>query len=132
MQVILLGQPELDTRLASPKLRQIRQRIVIPHRLQPLDRRDVEIYIDRRVRVAGWYAGELFRPSALRLLHWASRGYPRLVNVLAHKALMAAFADQSVCVLRRHVTRAVADTDDARGRRMSSLRRRISERTLSP
>jgi MSHA biogenesis protein MshM len=116
VQIVLLAQPELDARLARPKLRQLRQRIVVRHELRPLRQEEVEFYVDRRLRRAGGRGERLFEESALRALRRASRGVPRLVNVLAHKALLAACAEGSLGVKRAHVARAIADTPDARRR----------------
>ena len=125
LQLVLFGQPELDARLARRELRQIRQRITLPHRLGALDRAEVEAYVTHRLRVAGCVRSDLFSPGALGLLHHASRGYPRLVNVLGHKALMSAYGRGSERVVRRHLKRAVEDTEDARSSLAGSIRRSI-------
>jgi MSHA biogenesis protein MshM len=113
MLVVLFGQPELDRRLAHPHLRQLRQRILFSHRLQPLGRADLRAYLDHRLRVAGHRGDTLFSPRALRRLHRASRGIPRLVNVLCHKALLAAYGRGDRIIDHRHMRRAIADTEDA-------------------
>jgi MSHA biogenesis protein MshM len=113
LQLVLFGQPELDARLARPELRQLRQRITLPHRLQGLQRSEVETYVEQRLRLAGAVHGDLFSRGALGLLHRASRGIPRLVNVLAHKSLMSAFGAGRGHVQRRDAQRAVEDTEDA-------------------
>ena len=114
MTVVLFGQPELDQRLATQGLRQLRNRIGLAYRLRPLDRGAVEQYVVHRLRIAGApRADTLFRPRALRALHRASRGLPRLINILAHKSLLAAFGRQQAVVDRDHVRRAAADTEDA-------------------
>jgi MSHA biogenesis protein MshM len=117
LQVVVLGQPELDARLARPRLRQVRQRIVVRHALRPLGRHEIGIYVDRRLRLAGWSGGALFEDAALRALGRASRGVPRLINVLAHKSLLAGFGEGAWALSRRHVARAIADTPDALPRR---------------
>ena len=113
MQVVLFGQPELDRRLAGNHLRQLRQRILFSHRLQPLEHAGLRAYIEHRLRIAGWRGGPLFTPRALRRLHRASRGIPRLVNVLCHKALLAAYGRGDRVVDHRHLQRAILDTEDA-------------------
>ncbi len=115
LQVVLVGQPELDRHLAQPSLRQLRQRIAFSHRLKPIDRRELRSYITRRLAVAGYRGGELFGPSATTSLHRASRGIPRLVNTLCHKSLMLAYSRGDTFVSSRHVRRAAADTTEARG-----------------
>ena len=113
MQVVLFGQPELDRRLAGNQLRQLRQRILFSHRLQPLGHAELRAYLEHRLRVAGWRGGPLFTPRALRRLHRASRGIPRLVNVLCHKTLLAAYGRGDSVVDHRHLQRAILDTEDA-------------------
>jgi MSHA biogenesis protein MshM len=113
MQVVLFGQPELDRRLAHDHLRQLRQRILFSHCLQPLDPVALGDYLRHRLRVAGYRGEALFTPKALRQLHRASRGIPRLVNVLCHKSLLAAYGRGDRRIDHHHVERAVRDTEDA-------------------
>lgn len=111
LQVVLFGQPELDQRLSRYASRPLNQRITFSYHLQPLDRRGVGAYVRHRLNGAG-YAGEaLFTRGAVRTLHRASRGIPRLVNILCHKALMAVFGQGRRVVERRHVRQAVRDTE---------------------
>ena len=91
LQVVLFGQPELDARLATPSIRQLRQRISFACQLRPLDVTEVDYYLAHRLTVAGYRGPRLFAPGAVRMLHRRAQGVPRLVNILAHKALMAAF-----------------------------------------
>ncbi|MCP1728094.1 MSHA biogenesis protein MshM [Natronospira proteinivora] len=111
IQVVLFGQPELEERLARPSVRQLRQRITFSYRLLPLDRDTVEDYVRHRLRVAGYRGAPLFTRPARRALFRRSEGTPRLVNVLAHKALMAAWGEGSDQVEGRHVRRAADDTE---------------------
>lgn len=91
LQVILLGQPELREILAKPELRQLSQRIIARFHLGPLTRADVAAYINHRLAVAG--AREpLFPPSAINTLFLLSRGIPRLLNIIADRALLGAYA----------------------------------------
>lgn len=117
LQVVLFGQPELDRRLQQPHLRQLRQRILFGYRLQPLTRDDLAVYVQHRLLVAGYRGVPLFTARALKQLHRDSRGIPRLVNVLAHKAMLCAFGRGDRHVDLMHVRRASADTDDIRPRR---------------
>ena len=117
LQVVLFGQPELDTRLAQAKLRQLRQRIVFSYRLCPLDRDTVGRYVAHRMQVAGYRGPLLFTNKAIRQLHRSSRGIPRLVNLLCHKSLMAAYGRGSATVRPSHIACAAMDTEDvARGK----------------
>ena len=113
LQVVLFGQPELDKVLDDPSIRQLRQRITFSYDLQPLNREGVEEYIQHRLTVAGYDGPKVFEPKALDELARASRGVPRLINILAHKALMAAFGEGELRVSRKHAKAAIADTDDA-------------------
>jgi MSHA biogenesis protein MshM len=117
MQVVLFGQPELDTRLARRSLRQLRQRIAFSYRLHPLSRRTLGEYVQHRLQVAGHPGPALFSRAAIRRLQRGSRGIPRLVNLLCHKALMAAYGAGDSSVGVRHVGRAAADTEDVRQRK---------------
>ncbi len=112
MQVVLFGQPELDTRLAEHGLRQLRQRITFSYRLRPLTRREVARYVDFRLTRAGRQA-PLFSVWALRALAGASGGVPRLVNILAHKAMLLAYGQGQDRVGWRQVRAAVRDTEHA-------------------
>lgn len=114
LQVVMFGQPELDQRLAEPNLRQLRQRVSFAYSLHPLTRDSMGPYIEHRLRAAGLRGAPPFSAGAQRALFRGSRGVPRLVNILAHKSLMAAFGQGLYQVSARHVRRAVADTDDAR------------------
>lgn len=114
LHIVLFGQPELDDRLAAYALRQLRQRIVFSYRLPALSRSEVAAYIDHRLRAAGYRRRRLFASRALHRLWFASRGIPRLVNILAHKAMLAAYGQGEDSVRLRHVRSAVADTADAR------------------
>lgn len=119
LQLVLFGQPELDNRLSHPSIRQLKQRISFSARLEPLTREEVQAYIRHRLRVAGNAEGNLFAAAAIRQLHTCARGTPRLINILAHKAMLAAFGEGQRTITRRHVQLAAADTEstrDSRGR----------------
>ena len=111
LQVILFGQPELDRRLEEPSIRQLRQRITFSSKLQPLSLAEVEYYLAHRLSIAGYRGGRLFSARAIKVLYQVSRGIPRLVNILAHKSLMAAFGEGLHYVEHRHVWSAVEDTE---------------------
>lgn len=111
MQVVLFGQPELDDKLAMPNLRQLRQRISFHYRLGTLSRDELRLYLDHRLRVAGYRGSDVFTRGAVAVLHRASGGTPRLVNILAHKSLLAVFGAGAARVEARHVRDAARDTD---------------------
>jgi MSHA biogenesis protein MshM len=117
LQVVLAGQPELDARLARRAFRQLKQRIVFSYRLRPLDRKTLRDYVHHRLHVAGYHGPALYTPRTLRRLHRASQGIPRLVNLLCHKSLMAAYGCGAHSVAGGHLKRAIHDTRDAPVRR---------------
>jgi len=114
LQVVLFGQPELDVVLGKESLRQLRQRITFQYQLSALDRQSVSQYLRHRLAQAGYNGGELFAPGALKLITRSSGGIPRLVNVLAHKAMLAAWGQGARQVSRSHVLSAIRDTESAR------------------
>lgn len=116
IQIVLFGQPELDDKLALPSARQLRQRIVFHYHLPPLQRRELRAYLDHRLRVAGYRGERMFSRLALSALYRHSGGRPRLVNILAHKGLLAAFGEGCDRIGLRHVRAAVRDTEAAFGR----------------
>jgi len=113
LQVILFGQPELDLRLADPKLRQLRQRITFSYQLRALSEKEIEHYISERLRQAGYRGARLFNPGVCRKISQASRGIPRLINILAHKILILSYGEQHYKITNKLVKEAVADTEDA-------------------
>ena len=113
MQVVLFGQPELDRKLASDSVRQLRQRITFQYTLKALSRPEVADYAAHRLTIAGYSGPALFTNAALKALHLASRGVPRLVNILAHKALLVVYGEGGRRVERGHVLSAVEDTPAA-------------------
>lgn len=114
IQIVLFGQPELDEKLALPSVRQLRQRIVFHYRMPGLKRAELGAYLEHRLRVAGYHGGRLFSGPARRALFRHSGGMPRLVNILAHKSLLAAFGEGDDLVRLRHVRGAARDTEGAR------------------
>lgn len=117
LHIVLFGQPELDEQLAQPQARQLRQRITFTYQLRPLDRSAVDRYLHHRLARAGACTDVRFPRRAVRLLHRASGGTPRLLNILAHKSLMAAYGEGSPAPRLRHVRRAIADTEGVKLRR---------------
>lgn len=111
LQLVLFGQPELDEKLANPSVRQLRQRIAFHYRLRGLKRGELDHYLSHRLRVAGHRGNRVFSLASMRLLHRASGGTPRLVNILAHKAMLSAYGEGGREVLSRHVRAAARDTE---------------------
>ena len=117
LQIVLFGQPELDDRLDKPELRQLRQRIGVRWQLAPLSSEEATEYVLHRLQVAAGHKGKVFSAGALRELRRRSRGVPRLVNLLADRALLAGYAEGSQQVERAHVGRAAREILSARDRR---------------
>jgi MSHA biogenesis protein MshM len=116
LQVVLFGQPELDAKLARQDLRQLTQRIAFHYRMDRLQADELERYVTHRLQVAGYSGahGPLFDTGALQQLARGTQGVPRLVNVIAHKALLLAFGEGALRVSKRHVSAAAKDTPHAR------------------
>ncbi|HEX8606437.1 MAG TPA: AAA family ATPase [Pseudoduganella sp.] len=114
LQIVLFGQPELNAHLASPQIRQLAQRITFHYHLGGLTRDDLDYYLAHRLRVAGFDGARLFSGRAVRRIWRATGGIPRLVNIVAHKALMLAYGEGRHVADHRHVALAARDTIGAR------------------
>ena len=109
LQIVLSGQPALEQRLAATGLRQLRQRISVWARLEPMRAHDVADYIATRFAAAGIERQQHFRESDLRRVWRAARGVPRLINVICDNALIMACARGEMPVSERTVSRAIYD-----------------------
>jgi general secretion pathway protein A len=97
LQIVLMGQPELQAKLDQPKLRQLKQRVALQCRLAPLKDEEVGPYIDFRLRAVGFRAvgyedKGLFHPDAIQQISFNSKGIPRLINMICDNALLCAYA----------------------------------------
>jgi general secretion pathway protein A len=92
LAVALVGQPELAARLDEPRLRQLKQRVVLRCELTPLSLKDTAAYISARVRTAGGQAPQLFSRDAVIAIHEHSGGIPRVISVICDNALVTGFA----------------------------------------
>ncbi|MGH7797051.1 MAG: AAA family ATPase [Candidatus Binatia bacterium] len=92
LQIVLMGQPELKTKLDRPGLRQLKQRVAFQCRLAPLKDEEVGRYIDFRLRTVGYAGKDLFQPDAVQQIAFYSRGIPRLINIICDNALLIAYA----------------------------------------
>lgn len=110
LQIVLFGQPELNRKLELDSIRQLAQRITFHYHLGPLSRDDLDFYVAHRLRVAGFTGARLFTGAAIRSLYKASGGVPRLVNIMAHKALMLSYGQGKQQVVKGHVAIAARDT----------------------
>lgn len=111
LHIFFFAQPEFEQRLAEPQLRQLRQRIVYDYQLPSLSREELAGYLDHRLRVAGYEGTPLFKPDAVKALFSASQGIPRLINLLAHKALLATYGKGLRQVNQAMMQRAICDTE---------------------
>jgi len=91
VQIVLVGQPELNDRLNAPQLRQLKQRITLRHHLRPLSLSECQQYIANRLKCAG-ASQEIFLTKAVEAVHHYSNGIPRLINVICDNAMISAYA----------------------------------------
>lgn len=113
LQLVLLGQPELDEKLARPEIRQLLQRITFSEYLGPMMVQRVPTYLEHRLATAALSNAtdiKVFEADAAQAIARFSGGVPRLINVLAHKCLMLAYGENEHRVTVRHVRMAAADT----------------------
>jgi len=99
LQVVLAGQPELDVKLDSHELRQLKQRIAVRCHLDPLSSNETRAYMARRLRIAGAVAAsEMFSGPAVEAVFNYSKGIPRLINTICENALLAGYAKHAATV----------------------------------
>jgi len=100
LQIVLVGQPELDLKLDSFELRPLKQRIALRAHLSPLDEKDTGKYIQERLMIAGDTSGSerLFSAEAVRAIHKFSKGFPRLINTICENALITGYAQQMTSI----------------------------------
>jgi general secretion pathway protein A len=107
LQIIFVGQLELDEKLKKPELRQLNQRISNRFETKTLSRDETELYIRHRLVVAGGSKGLRFGRGAFNAIHHHSRGYPRLINLICDRALLAAYSQRSMVITPKTVRKAV-------------------------
>lgn len=107
LQVILIGQPELQQLLKRRDLRQLAQRITARYHLLPLDKHELALYIKHRLSVADCHRG-LFNKSAIAAIHKLSQGIPRLINLICHSALMEAYNSNNAVIDKKIVFKAAS------------------------
>ena len=106
IQMVLVGQPELDELFDRKDLRQLRQRLTIRYQLTSMDEEDTCKYIQHRVRIAGWQNGSLFSEKALKRVYRATEGTPRLINILCDRAMLVAYSRDSRSVTQQDIATA--------------------------
>lgn len=111
IQIVLFGQPELDEKLDQSNMRQLKDRIVHHFSILPISRKVIDDYLMFRMRAAGYKGPDIFSPAAVLLIGKASQGLMRRVNILADKALLAAFVENTHKIEVRHVQAAIRDSE---------------------
>ncbi len=111
LQVVLFAQPELDQRLAETEFRQLRQRITFSYQLRAMNSNEVQQYIQHRLQVAGYKGAALFSSKLCKKITTASKGIPRIVNVLCHKMLMLSYGQGHYQMTKKQLSAAIKDTE---------------------
>ena len=109
LQIVLVGQPELEVKLDQPGLRQLKQRVAVQCRLDPLKDDEVGPYIDFRLRAAGYQGKAPFHRDAVQQIAFYSKGIPRLINIICDNALVTAYAESKKMVSAEMITQAAMD-----------------------
>lgn len=110
LQIVLLGQPELQELLARPELRQLNQRVTARYHLDALGRDELPDYLRYRLGVAGLRA-DIFSPGAVKKLFKASDGIPRLINLISDRALLGAYAEGEHVITAAHIRKAAKEVN---------------------
>lgn len=110
-QIVLVGQPELKNKLASPGLRQLRQRISVRFHITPLDKNEVSDYINHRLMVAGSTGQIIFEPDAIENIHNFSGGIPRLINMVCDKSMLTAYTMETMKITTPIVERSIQEME---------------------
>ncbi len=125
LQIVLIGQPELEKLLRSPSLKQLNERITVKYNVTPFNRDQEEDYIRHRLAVAGGENGfPPFSRLAYRKIHSYSKGIPRRINAICDRALLIAYSADSGAISRKLISKAASDigssylTDKTKSRRM--------------
>ena len=111
LQLVLFGQPELNDILARPDMRQLKERITHNFGLAPLVSDDIAHYLDFRMRAAGYRGPSVFTPGAIKMIAQTSLGLTRRINILADKALLAAFSAGHHHIAQKEVQAAIRDCE---------------------
>ncbi|HMK21209.1 MAG TPA: AAA family ATPase, partial [Terriglobales bacterium] len=111
LQIVLVGQPELEAKLKQPQLRQLRQRLTLRAKTHPLTIEETKAYVQQRLRIAGSDGRQIFDGDALSTVHKYSNGIPRVVNLLCEHCLVSAFVDQKPVIGEAIVDAVARDFD---------------------
>jgi type II secretory pathway predicted ATPase ExeA len=115
LQIVLVGQPELEQKLKQPQLRQLRQRLSLRAKTHPLTLEETAAYVHQRLRIAGSNGRQIFDPASVAAVHSYANGIPRLVNLLCEHCLVSAFVDQQAVIAPAVVDQVARDLDLSTG-----------------
>jgi len=119
IQILLIGQPELKEKLAFRSLRQLKQRISLIHEIGPLEGEEVGLYIASRIKAAGGADSVAFASKAVDRIRRFSKGFPRLINIAADQALLAAYVANATYVTGSLAAQAIEELE--KGSQLSPL-----------
>ncbi|HEY3973299.1 MAG TPA: AAA family ATPase [Candidatus Sulfotelmatobacter sp.] len=111
LQIVLVGQPELEQKLKQPQLRQLRQRLTLRARTHALTPDETKAYVQQRLRIAGSNGQQIFEPEAVAAIHRYAAGIPRVINLLSEHCLVSAFVDQQKLIGAAVVDNVARDFD---------------------
>jgi len=111
LQVILMGQPELNEILEDPKFRQLKQRVSLRYHVQPLNKEDTKKYIKKRLRIAGTFDLNIFTPKALNKIYKYTKGIPRLINIVCDNALLMGYATDQKAIGSKIIHEVIKNLD---------------------
>jgi general secretion pathway protein A len=111
LQIVLVGQPELEQKLKLPQLRQLRQRLTLRAKTHPLTLEETKAYVAQRLRIAGSSGQQIFEPNALVSIHRFASGIPRVINLLCEHCLVSSFVDQQKVITADIVDAVARDFD---------------------
>ncbi len=111
LQIVLVGQPELEQKLKQPQLRQLRQRLTLRAKTHALTLEETKAYVQQRLRIAGSNGQQIFQPEALEVIHRYSTGIPRVINLLCEHCLVSSFVDQQKVIVPAVVDGVARDFD---------------------
>jgi len=121
LQIVLVGQPELEQRLKQPQLRQLRQRLTLRAKTHPFNLEETKAYVTQRLRIAGSNGDAIFDQDAMMALYRYSGGVPRVINLLCEHCLVSAFVDQKKTVAADIVDSVAKDFDLSDGTAAAAL-----------
>jgi putative secretion ATPase (PEP-CTERM system associated) len=121
LQIVLVGQPELEQRLKQPQLRQLRQRLTLRAKTHPLNLEETKSYILQRLRIAGSNGDPIFDNDAMTAIFRYSQGIPRVINLLCEHCLVSGFVDQKKIIPIEVVDSVARDFDLTEGNAAAAM-----------